>query len=297
MVKVSVIVPTYNRASVIKRALQSIYNQTYNDYEIIVVDDGSTDNTIEILEDERLRNPRLRYIRHKKNMGVSIARNTGIINSAGKYIAFLDSDDEWHREKLEEQVRIMNSNENIGLVYTGSKIIYEGLNNEDIIPVFSGYIFNKLLERNFIAASSVMVPKGIFNEIGLFDERLKIMQDWDMWLRISKRYLIIPVKKVLIKYYVHEKRISSNLVYRLHDYASIFRKYKDKIYSLGLSDKYYYYIARTLILSGDFKSARSFLIRAFHEKPRETRYIVCALLTLFGAYYSKIRQLLRVFKH
>jgi len=117
---VSVIISTYNRAYLIDRFIQSVLNQTYQDFELIVVDDGSTDNTEDIIRQFQEKDKRIKYIKHDKNKGGSAERNTGIKNSVGKYIAFQDSDDEWFPEKLEKQMEVFkNTSSKVGVVYTG----------------------------------------------------------------------------------------------------------------------------------------------------------------------------------
>ncbi|GAH83893.1 unnamed protein product, partial [marine sediment metagenome] len=119
-ITVSVIIPTYNRADMVGRAIQSVINQTYQDFEIIIIDDASTDNTREVAREFQEREKRIKYFKHEINKGGGAARNTGIKNSKGEYIAFLDSDDEWYPEKLEKQIEIFNKNdENLGVVYSG----------------------------------------------------------------------------------------------------------------------------------------------------------------------------------
>lgn len=195
---VSVIIPTYNRAHLVGRAIRSVLNQTYQDFEIIVVDDGSTDNTEEVVKS--FNDPRIRYIRHEKNRGGSAARNTGIRATYGEFIAFLDSDDEWLPEKLEKQVLIC-SDEQIGLVYTGRKVIdsQSGQVLSKIVPDKEGNVYEQLLERDFIGTcSSVMVKKEALENIKGFDETLPARQDWDCWLRIARNYKVACIREVLV---------------------------------------------------------------------------------------------------
>ena len=149
MVKVSIIIPTYNRGHIIKKALHSIYSQTFEDYEILVVDGGSTDNTEKIIKEECIRNSRIKYIKHKINRGISVARNTGILNSEGEYIVFLDSDDSWLPTKLEDQIQaIQRSSDTIGLIYTGFLIRDRNKKVRYCVPRSrerDGYIYRKLL--------------------------------------------------------------------------------------------------------------------------------------------------------
>lgn len=140
---VSVIIPTYNRAHLVGRAIQSVLNQTYKDFELIIVDDGSTDNTEDIIKKYQKKDERIKYIRRKKNKGGSVARNTGINAAIGEYIAFLDSDDEWLTEKLERQMKVFKSTSSeVGVVYSGFFRINDRRNEIESIfnPKKRGYI-------------------------------------------------------------------------------------------------------------------------------------------------------------
>jgi len=148
---VSVIVATYNRANFIDRAIKSILNQIYQDFEIIIVDDGSSDNTEEIIKG--YKDKRIIYIKHKKNQGISTARNTGIKRAKGEYIAFLDSDDEWFPEKLERQVVLLqNESSEVGVVYSDLRYIDENGKdmNKLLNPRKEGYIYKDLLGENCV---------------------------------------------------------------------------------------------------------------------------------------------------
>jgi len=206
---VSVIIPTYNRAHLVGRAIRSVLNQTFQDFEIIVVDDGSTDNTEEVVKS--FNDPRIRYIRHEQNRGGSAARNTGIRAASGEYIAFLDSDDEWLPEKLARQVQLLRaSDETVGLVYT--RVCYfdsTGKRHPGPVPKARGYVWQALLEENVIGtASSVIVRKACFDRVGLFDERFPARQDREMWVRISQHFQVEFLPDVLTIRYLHSDRIS-----------------------------------------------------------------------------------------
>ena len=191
---VSVIVPTYNRADLVGRAIESVLEQTYKDFELIVVDDDSKDNTREIIHE--FNDPRIRYICHDKNKGGSAARNTGIDLAKGKYIALLDSDDEWIKEKLGKQVTKLRERSNVGLVSTGA-VHFSGDNNGKVlrkdIQQYRGEIFEELLMKGNVVSgggSSALIKAECFENVGNFDERLKSSQDYDMWIRIAKKYEI-----------------------------------------------------------------------------------------------------------
>ena len=203
---ISVVIPTYNRYEFLKRALNSVYAQTYTPVEVIVIDDGSTDNTANIQKDF----PAIKYI-YQENSGVSSARNTGIKNSTYEWIAFLDSDDTWHENKLQEQVFFHRENPNILMSYTDEKWIRDA--QEVKIPKkfhkFGGNIFNECLSHCIIAPSASLLHRSLFGEVGVFDESLEVCEDYDLWLRIATKYEIGLVdKKLITKYAGHEDQLS-----------------------------------------------------------------------------------------
>jgi len=187
---VSVVIPAYNRAHSIGQAIQTVLNQTYQDLEIIVVDDGSSDNTEGVVRG--LKDIRIRYIRHEKNKGATAARNTGIKAAKGEYIAFQDSDDEWLPQKLEKQMKVFEKvPPKVGVVYTGFLRIVNG--KKEYIPYSwvvqkEGDIHKELLKGSFITTPSLVVRKKCFEKAGMFDERLPRLQDWELVLRLSKYY-------------------------------------------------------------------------------------------------------------
>jgi len=257
---------------------------------------------MEILKEECLKNPKIKYVRHKVNKGVSAARNTGILHSSGEFIAFLDSDDKWLPSKLNEQMRIFWSYDGkIGLVYTGCKLRRADGRFVDVIPKYEGYVFDKLPNRNFIPCSSVVVPKKIIDEVGLFDERLVVHQDYDMWLRIAKKYPIKLVPKPLVECYVGSSdRLSLKYKHKVVSHFRIFCKYLDEIESLKLKHKYYFYMGKLLIYNGNIKYGRYFLIKAFFDK-RKIKYAKFLFVSLLNPslrsalspIYGKIKDFLR----
>ncbi len=211
---VSVIIPTYNSAKYIKSAINSILSQTYKDFEIIVVDDGSTDSTKEVLKNY-IKTNKIKYIYQKKKNQAS-ARNKGVGYSKGEFIAFLDSDDLWLKDKLAKQLPLFND-KTIGLVYGGVewfKNHHTIKNRKNIIkrkiPKDKGYLFNKLIVHNFITTSSVIIRKKAFQKFNENDIYGGV-EDYDLWLKISKKWKIDCVKDIVIKYRMHEKNVSINL--------------------------------------------------------------------------------------
>ena len=181
IVNVSVIIPTYNRKNLLKRALHSVSNQTFDPKEIIVVDDGSSDGTKDwVLE----RFPYVRYI-YQDNSGVSSARNRGIREAKGSWIAFLDSDDEWMPDKLEKQEIAINDSKEAWLCHTNEIWIRNGIrvNPHKKHGKNGGDLFEKCLKMCCISPSSALIHRSVFNDLGGFDESLKACEDYDFWLR------------------------------------------------------------------------------------------------------------------
>ena len=197
MANVSVIIPTFNRAEKVARAISSVIAQTFADFEIIVVDDGSEDNTEQTVAqfDERLV-----YIAHHSNLGVSAARNTGIKKSCAPLIAFLDSDDHWLPEKLAVQVKFFNNHPQAVACQTEETWIRKGkrVNPKKKHLKPSGDIFEPSLKLCLVSPSAVMLKRSLLEEVGLFDEDLPACEDYDLWLRIACRYPVYLIKEPLI---------------------------------------------------------------------------------------------------
>lgn len=204
---ISVVIPLYNKSASVFNTIRSVQSQTYDDFEIIVVDDGSTDDSSKIVEDIRSSDPRLTLIK-KRNGGVCSARNTGILAAHGDYIALLDADDIWDETYLEEQMKMVADfpecqmwGINYGETISG-KIIRD-------VPTGLPKGFRGIVEDYFripgrvsdlFCSSSVVIKKDTFDEVGLFDERIKYAEDSDMWFRIIARFPVAFYDKYLVFY-------------------------------------------------------------------------------------------------
>lgn len=193
---VSVIIPTYNRGWAIKEAIDSVLAQDFTDFELIVVDDGSTDNTQDILNSYKEDI----IVLHQENKGVSAARNRGIASASGQYIAFLDSDDLWLPQKLSTQVDFFNTNPDALICQTEEKWIRNGMfaNPKKRHRKLSGNIFEQSLYLCLVSPSAVMMKRSLFEKAGMFDETLSACEDYDMWLRVSCRYPVYLIDTPLI---------------------------------------------------------------------------------------------------
>lgn len=223
---VSVILPTYNRETFLKCAIESVLSQTYPHYELIVVDDGSTDSTPEILEAYR---DRIKVI-HQENKGVSAARNSGIKIASGNYIALLDSDDYWLPEKLNSQIRFFQSQPQALICQTEEIWIRNGkrVNPKKRHQKYSGMIFEKTLPLCLVSPSAVMIQKTLFDEVGLFDETLPACEDYDLWLRITWKHPVYLIDiPLIVKQGGHADQLSSMPEldkYRIQSLAKILRQ-------------------------------------------------------------------------
>lgn len=209
---VSIVLPTYNREHIIARAIDSALAQTFTDFELLVVDDGSTDNTAEIMRG--YTDTRIHYLKQEKNQGGAEARNIGIRASKGRYIALLDSDDEWLPPKLEKQVAQMDAlPEKTGVCYTGCHRIepnhrsYAPANN---VAVKEGDVFAQMLAGNFVAATTLLFRREAILAVEGFRKGMPRAQDWELLIRLAKRFHFSVVNEPLANSYLEADSISQN---------------------------------------------------------------------------------------
>jgi len=299
--KVSVIIPTYNRAHLIKRAIQSVLNQTYQNFEIIVVDDGSTDNTEEIVRD--FNNEKIRYIRYNENKGAAFARNTGINVARGEYIAFQDSDDEWFPHKLQRQMEVFkNASPEVGVVYTGSWRIR---NNERIyLPLFTGKQRESNIYKGVFEARTAGMPtpafivkKECFIRAGVFEERLRRFEDWELWLRISKYYEFRYIDEPLVTLYGTQVSITTDLNAYIEALKLILEKYPEEFRkNKKMLAKDYFDISARLCSSGKTAQGIKYFLKSFRIFPFNIRPLLIILISLFGStfYIKAIKLYIRI---
>jgi glycosyltransferase involved in cell wall biosynthesis len=216
MPKVSVVIPAYNSMEYLPQTLESVLQQSFRDFEVLIVNDGSCDH-IEQWGAE-LADPRVKLI-SQVNQGVSAARNTGIAQAQGEYIAFLDSDDLWELSKLAKQVQCLEAEGEVGLVHTWMFFADEqGKSTGRVLRSDAeGWVWEQLAERNMVACSSVMVRRSCLESVGVFDPGLRINEDWDLWIRIASRYPFAVMKEALVYYRQLPTSISKN--YRVMESA------------------------------------------------------------------------------
>jgi glycosyltransferase involved in cell wall biosynthesis len=213
MPKISVVIPTHNRAELLALAIRSALGQTFREIEIIVVDDASSDHTPKVVES--FGSDKIRYVRHENCRGPAAARNSGIDQACGEYVAFLDDDDEWFPRKLELQMEVMRkSPSSVGLVYSGYVVVdsQSGKVLGERVPEKRGDLSKEMLVENHIGGTTcALIRRNCFESVGVFDERLPPFEDYDLWIRLSQQFQFDYVKEALFRYCIHSNNISSNL--------------------------------------------------------------------------------------
>lgn len=282
---ISVIIPTYNCSQYLENTLQSVLNQTCNDFEIIVIDDGSTDNTSDTIK------PYASHIQYhrQENKGAASARNQGIKLSSGKYVAFLDSDDLWEPEKLADQMNIIKNQPDFPIIHTNASIIdSEGSmirkSANEKRQSCNGMIFEEFFLKNIslILTSSVIIDRKCLENIDLFDENFPVLQDYDLFLRLAWRYPVFFIDRPLVKYRfrphsltrtnisknildsekILEKTISEHRDY-FDQHPALLRK-KRKMLTM--------YSAKQLFYAGEFRQSRRYFRKVMFSSPAAWLY-------------------------
>ena len=262
--EVSVIIRTYNRADLLPRAIESVLNQSFQDFEIIVADDGSTDQTAAVVNKLQSADNRISFI-SQEHLGVPGGPlNLGLRHSRGKYIAILDSDDEWLPSKLEKQMQLLESaNPQIGFVSCHTIMVKPDGTEQEKKPSPTETPLEMALMRRFpFAFSSILAKKEVFDFIGPADEKYKIMDDWDVHIRLATKYNYDFVAETLCRYYVHDSNISfsqnysrqaADLAYLLNKHLSLFELHPK------ILEHQYITLASYLVKAGDLPKARIYL--------------------------------------
>jgi len=229
---ISVIIPAYNAEKTIKQTIDSVLTQTYENLELIIIDDGSKDKTLEIIkgiDDKRIK------VCSYMNSGLSTARNRGLLISNGDFISFIDSDDTWTRDKLELQVKALENNPEAGAAYSWTLLVdQEGSFLGKICPIYEGYINQELFLSNFVASgSNLMLRKECFSFVGLFDTRLGACEDWDYYLRISLQYPFVCVPKFNIIYLIHTDTNSNSMSLNVENMEKNILRVTDKAINMA----------------------------------------------------------------
>jgi glycosyltransferase involved in cell wall biosynthesis len=284
--RVSVIIPTYRRPRLLGAAIQSVLNQTFQDFEIVVVDDNSADNTREVTLS--FQDPRIRYIAHRTNWRVGAARNTGLLNSVGDFVAFLDDDDEWLPEKLERQLEVFDRCAPVtGAVYTGFHMMDRrtGRTVQMVRPTKQGHILHELCRHNCVGtASTVVLRRECFEEVGLFDETIDFGEEYDMWIRIAHAFDFQFLPEPLVRYSVHGTRLSTNYALMIRGVERLLVKFGNffAAYPTDLSRRHLE-LGVWHCYQGEARRGRKAFRRAIRIAPTRFKNYLYLALALLGA--------------
>lgn len=291
--KVSVNICCYNSEKFIKETIESVEAQTFNDYEVIIIDDGSKDRTGEIVKS--IKDPRMKYY-YQDNKGLSVSRNRAIELSNGEFIAFLDHDDLWEKDKLEKQIALFKSKPDLGLVYSDC-YVYNMKNKKkikysDLVKFHRGKVIDELFYEDFMPLLMIMIKKEIIKEIGGFNENLQIAEDYDFLVRLAEKYEVDYVPEPLGTYLMHEAnsmrkkiRLFEEEIEVLSKYRDKFKNIKDKLFTKQLLKKHQEIVfmhiyenrsneARNILNKMTGFSSTNLLLRAFTYIPNWISKIV-----------------------
>jgi glycosyltransferase involved in cell wall biosynthesis len=270
--EISVVIPTYNRSKILQRAINSIISQTFQHWELIVVDDCSTDNTFDIVKLFTARDKRIQYYKLERNSGANAARNFGSKYASSDIISFLDSDDEMHPLNLQKQYEKFLSIPDLALCYTGVDYYSEKKMVSDVHPLVRGslelFLFTNLKGVGS-STSGFSIRKEVFEKIGGFDESMVSQQDLDLLVRVARFYTIDFIEGCNTKMYLNSgNRISDNRLSVIQGEVQFMQKHEQRIRELGL----YHHVARKLarkyaLYAKDFRKAYSTLFKAIRYRP------------------------------
>jgi len=294
MPKVSVILPTYNRAHLVNRAIQSVLAQSYKDFELIIIDDGSTDNTEEIIK--IFDDTRIRYVRYNENKGAAAARNIGIRLALGEFIAFQDSDDEWLSDKLKKQMDIFEKlPSEVGIIYSSAWRISDTkkeLENTNTIMPEDGIIYKEAINRVRPACPSSILRREVFDKVGMFDENFLRWEDRDFFIRVSKYYLFYHLDEPLLNIY----RTPGSLSWKRKNLVLARKLFLDKYYgdfekkrNRKLLCEYQYSIGHDFCQKGEMLEGIKYFIQVIKNCPWHAKALTAIPATLFGKkIYNKL---------
>ena len=305
---VSVIIPAYNAAPWIAETIDSVLNQTFQDFEVIVVDDGSTDATAEIVENYKSQ---VQYL-YKNNGGVGSARNTGICAAKGRYIACVDADDLWLPEKLEVQIQLLQKDHSLAWVYSDG-LIFENNGNQNLhlfsqsAYMTSGDVLRPILLQDFIPCPTPVFKRDIFENVGFFEEDISLQSvaDWDMWLRIAAKYPVGFIDKPLVKYRRHStsmtgtNTIQSSLKSRLTVVERAILREPERLGDLRQQAiaNIYIPIGHLVMSRGNREEAREMYLKSVQMNPKQLKSIIYLAATFIPISVNHLKKVRRSFQN
>ncbi len=273
---VSVIIPTYNRADLVLRAVESVCKQSYSNLEIIVVDDNSKDDTQAVIHEMAKKDDRIIYLHNSNNMDGGGSRNVGIENANGDIVAFLDSDDVWYKNRISNQIELFQDSDVVATYCNYNMVEFETgkviVNNSRA----GKHQVNDIYFGNYLGTTScLMARKDILLQIGMFDARLNSCQDWDLYIRLIQSGKIVWEKEILLSQYIHKKRLSTNKENILQGNSMLLKKmelYCDKAsFSVWMTHKimsrFYYRMGIIWVSCTDYDEAKTCLLNSVKLNP------------------------------
>lgn len=281
---VSIIVPSYNRAHVLMGALQSVLRQPYDNMEVVVVDDASSDETQKIVQE--MNDKRIHYVRHEHNKGAAESRNTGIRAARGEYIAFQDSDDAWANNRLARQVEmIRKADPSVGAVFGSLEKRYKN-GSKAVVPNKSYHhesrsLYEKLLDENFITPQVFLAKATAVRNVGFFDEALDSLEDWDYFVRFAKQYEMIFDDSIVAYAAIGEDSLTANRIKRLRAREGMYKKHHEEYLKFpNIAERMCFRLAKGYAYQHDALRARQYSCDAFHFRKSLKNYVMMLLLWL-----------------
>jgi glycosyltransferase involved in cell wall biosynthesis len=307
MPKVSIIMLSYNYGRYISEAIDSVLSQSCLDYELIIIDDGSTDGSDALIRDYASKDGRIKFLINPKNVGIASSFNSGLDKCTGEYIGYISSDDIWERNRLEAGVSILDSRPEIHYVHSNLSIIddkgmFTGQTVHDLYrsPTgkYSGNLFDTLIRRNFICFSSLLLRSKAITGIYINPD-LKYLNDWLFFIELSKKGKFYYIPDTLAKYRVHPRSTNLDNSGYLNDYIKLVEimknKYKDYLdKNERVLASHYFAIGYMICSTGDFKEGRKYLQKSMHVFPPNIKALAAAVVSLFGKeVFNKTAQIYR----
>lgn len=286
---VSVVIPTYNRASTISRAIDSVLNQSYGNLELIIVDDGSIDGTVDIVK--AYSDPRVKLIELLENSGPSVARNCGVEAAIGEFLAFQDSDDEWLHDKLAIQMTALLDDPELGFVSATIIRWLKGSNQTQLVPpdllpsvCNKNKLLNRLLRKNYAWTQTWVMRRNIFDEIGGFDPNVSRIEDWDFVIRVTQKYKVEHISQPLVLVNQMPGSLLSDKALLVAGYEFLLEKYHELLKSYpSQRAAYHRAIAYHQFECGHTRKARRHALATLRANPRSVRNWVFFVLASSGA--------------
>ena len=297
---ISVIIPTYNRAELVERAVHSVLSQTYLDLEVLVVDDASKDDTRDRVKALQQADDRIVYLCHNSNRGAQAARNTGIRAAKGMYIAFLDSDDEWLPQKLYLQMALFSQGDiSPGVIYCGlQEVSVDGKMLNQFLPKFRGYIYPQALSDWIAGTDTLIVRREILERIHGFDEHINTHQEWDLCIRLARECEFDFVPECLTLYHQHAlPSISKDYLRNAYGYLGVVDIHNEEILrecGRRTLSEHYLKTGRLFILADRFDLARVYFLKSIRYYPFKIKALIHFGASLFG---KDVYHFLRSLRH